>query len=294
MYEENHTHIYVEHRVRTPSFAMSYEHVHNFCEIFYLKTGSCVYNLNNKLYHLSAGEMFVVKAGDTHSTYYEGQTNCERTVIYCDLDALPPFLFKSYPDLKEKFSQSGKIVMIKNGKSKVERLLTAMLQENKFPDEYTFDFLHLQTLQLFLTIHREGVFVYKQSSDSLEKTSTSDIDSATKYIASNYALDISLEDVAREISLSPTYLSKKFKKVTGLTFKEYVSYLRLKNACQMLITTDDSITAIAARCGFNSSNYFKDCFRKATGISPKAYRTQMQGELSGMNILKKSAPKKQI
>lgn len=289
MHEENHTHIYIERRVRTPSFAMSYEHMHNFCEIFYLRTGSCVYNLNNKLYHLSAGEMFVVKPGDPHSTCYEGSSDCERTVIYCDLNALPPFLFKSYPDLKEKFSQSGKIVMVKNGRTRVERLLTAMLQENRFPDEYTFDFLHLQTLQLFLTIHREGIFVYNQASDACDKASTSDIDNATKYIADNYAMDISLEDVAKEICLSPTYLSKKFKKVTGLTFKEYINYIRLKNACQMLITTDDSITEIAACCGFNSSNYFKDCFRKVTGVSPKAYRNQMHGELESIYFNKKTS-----
>ena len=80
-------------------------------------------------------------------------------------------------------------------------------------------------------------------------------------IRSYYALPLTLEEVAENISLSPTYLSRKFKKVTGVTFKEYLNYIRIKQSCQMLLTTDDSVTKIAVDCGFNSSNYFKDCFR---------------------------------
>ncbi len=80
--------------------------------------------------------------------------------------------------------------------------------------------------------------------------------------------------MAGQINLSPTYLSKKFRKVTGVTFKEYVNYIRIKQAVQALLTTDDSITKIAVDCGFNSSNYFKDIFRKINGVSPRAFRKQ--------------------
>ena len=60
-------------------------------------------------------------------------------------------------------------------------------------------------------------------------------------------------------SLSPTYFSKKFKLITGMGFKEYLNYVRLKHAQTALLTTDSSITDIALEYGFNDSNYF-NCF----------------------------------
>ena len=47
---------------------------------------------------------------------------------------------------------------------------------------------------------------------------------------------------------------------------------RLDHAAQELVTTDDSITDIALRCGFSDSNYFKDSFKKKYGVTPRAYR----------------------
>ena len=69
-------------------------------------------------------------------------------------------------------------------------------------------------------------------------------------------------------NLSPTYFSRKFRLITGQTFKEHVNYIRLRQATQMLLMTDNSITKIAMLCGFGSSNYFKDLFRASTGRSP--------------------------
>ena len=66
--EENNQGIYVEKQVRVPSFSMSYEHIHTYCEFFYLKKGNCIYSVNKNLYHLSAGDVFIVTPGDSHCT----------------------------------------------------------------------------------------------------------------------------------------------------------------------------------------------------------------------------------
>ena len=272
--EENYTKIYIEKQVRVPTFTMTYEHSHNFYEIFYLKTGSCVYTVNNNLHHLSAGELFIVTPGDTHATHYEGLVPCERIALYCDLDSLPEQFVEKHDSIRENFSHSGKVIIAKKGIEKIESLLENMLEENNIPDKYSYDFLSIQLLALLLQIQRNGIFVYDQLKPFSELSIGTDIENALRYVAKNYSLAITLDDVAAEINLSPTYLSKKFKKVTGLTFKEYVNYIRIRQACQMLITTDDNITKIAINCGFNSSNYFKDCFRRIVGISPRSFKKQ--------------------
>ncbi len=272
--EENNDGIYIEKQVRVPTFTMTYEHSHKFCEIFYLKTGSCIYSVNNNTYHLSPGDLFIVCPWDTHCTRYEGLVPCERIVVYCNLDTLPEYYWQSHPEIRNELSRSGKVVLMKKGQHQLETLLNQMLEENNLPDEYSHDFLTLQMMTMFLSIQRNGIFVYEQIKPSLGITISSDIEDTLRYIAQNYAMPITLEEVADNINLSPTYLSKKFKKVTGVTFKEYVNYIRIRQACQMLLTTDDNINTIALNCGFNSSNYFKDCFRRINGISPRSFRKQ--------------------
>lgn len=270
--EENNDGIYIEKQIRVPTFTMSYEHVHSYCEIFYLKTGNCIYSLDNNNYHLSAGDIFIVTPGDSHCTKYEGSVPCERIVVYCKLDAIPETFFHLHEDIRQSLLRSGKVVLVKKGRLQLEAVLCRMMEENNIPDNYSYELLRYLTMELLLCIRRSGVFVYEQLKQPAGIST--DIEEALRYIAQNYSLPITLEEVASQINLSPTYLSKKFKKITGVTFKEYVNYIRIKQACQALLTTDDSITKISVSCGFNSSNYFKDIFRKINGISPKAFRKQ--------------------
>lgn len=270
--EQNNQGIFIERQVRIPSFTMSYEHFHAYYEIFYLKSGCCIYSVNNCLYHLNAGDIFIVAPGDSHLTRYEGEVACERTVVYYMSEFLSHSYWESHPEICEKLSKSGKVILTKMEHLQMEALLDNMLEENNIPDEYSYEFLQLQLMTLLLTIQRNGIFVYEQLQHS---TGISiDIESALRYIARNFDMPITLEEVASEINLTPTYLSRKFKKVTGTTFREYVTAIRIRRASQLLLTTDDSITKIALDCGFNSSNYFKDCFRRLNGVSPRTFRKQ--------------------
>ncbi len=90
--------------------------------------------------------------------------------------------------------------------------------------------------------------------------------------------NISLEGLANEFGYSTYYLSKKFKKETGQTFKDYLRQIRLERAKFLLRTTDTSILEISERLQFCSQSYFADSFRKAYGISPTDYREQINEE----------------
>lgn len=264
--------IYMEKAVRAPDFSMKYEHFHIYCEIFYLKTGNCIYSVNNSIYHLSAGDLFIIAPGDSHSNQYEGLVPCERIISYCMLDAIPKTFWESHPDIRKKLSHSGKVVLNKKSQPQMESLLTRMLEENNLPDEYSCEFLTLQMMCALLLINRNGIFVYEQIKH--EEGISTDIEDSLRYIAQNFVLPLTLEEVASYVNLSPSYFSRKFRRVTGVTFKEYVNYIRIRQASQMLLTTDESVTKIAVSCGFNSSNYFKDCFHRINGVSPRTFRQQ--------------------
>ena len=270
--EDNNNGIYVEKQIRIPTFTMTYEHIHAYCEIFYLKTGSCIYHVNNNTYHLAAGEAMVVTPGDSHCTSYEGLVPCERIIVYCKPEAIPDTFLDKHDSISKNLNRSGKIILDKKGQLKIEALLLRLMEENNMPDKHSSELLCLLVMEMLLCLDRSGIFVCEKL--PVNDGISTDIADTLTYIAQNYRLPLSLEEVANQINLSPTYLSKKFRKTTGVTFKEYVNYIRIKQAVQALLTTDDSITKIAVDCGFNSSNYFKDIFRKVNGVSPRAFRKQ--------------------
>ena len=244
--------VYVERALHGPVFRMSYEHTHTYCEIFYLKSGTCTYTVN------------------PHSTRYEGKTSCERIIVFCKSDVLAGMMRGDPTEVQQALERSCKVILNAETRTMVEALLDQMLLENDLPRKYSEQVLELESLHLVLLLLRNGIFSHETMSP--KEGYSADIERALKYIALNYQQPLTLEEVAGYCNLSPTYFSRKFRLITGQTFKEHVNYIRLRQATQMLLMTDNSITKIAMLCGFGSSNYFKDLFRASTGRSPREYR----------------------
>lgn len=97
---------------------------------------------------------------------------------------------------------------------------------------------------------------------------------AAEYIETHFGEDLSLVKLSAHVHLSPTYLSRIFKKKMGMGFSEYVMQVRLKAARYRLRNSSDSIEQIAEVLGFSSSSYFSSAFRKAEGATPSEYRTK--------------------
>jgi len=88
--------------------------------------------------------------------------------------------------------------------------------------------------------------------------------------------ELSLNRVAAEVSLSACHFSTVFSQETGRTFKEYLTEIRLKKAKELLRTTPLKAAEIAYQVGYNDPHYFSRVFRKNTGLTPIAFRSQAQ------------------
>lgn len=94
------------------------------------------------------------------------------------------------------------------------------------------------------------------------------------YLGGHFAEPLNLVQAAAMVNLSPTYLCRFFKAVTGNTMTEYVLRLRIDRAMELLSGTSRSVTEIAYETGFTSHSYFDRIFRRFTGLTPKQYRSQ--------------------
>lgn len=93
------------------------------------------------------------------------------------------------------------------------------------------------------------------------------------YINSNYSNNnLSVDLLAEEFGLSPTYLCSIFKKATDKTLHQYITDVRIEKAKDLLMKSNDKIYEIAKNVGFLDTNYFSTIFKKYTGVTPLKYR----------------------
>lgn len=102
------------------------------------------------------------------------------------------------------------------------------------------------------------------------------VQEAVRYIRHHYAEDISVSDIAEHIGMSQSWLTKRFKQECGTNIVGYLLDVRIERAKALLAQTDMLIMEIACATGFDNPGYFISVFRRAAGMTPKAYREMMQ------------------
>jgi len=95
---------------------------------------------------------------------------------------------------------------------------------------------------------------------------------SVEFIEKNYQLDLSVEDIAGAVHVSMYHLSRLFKQVKGMTLMEYLAYVRVKAARELLESTGLGIGHIAAEVGYPDPSYFCKVFKKIQGLTPSEYR----------------------
>lgn len=249
-------------------------HIHPYYEIFYLINGDCTFFIGHNIYQLNQGDLVVVPKGEIHKSTYPQIGSSQRFVVCfkeSHVDWVCQLLERS---TVESALTSGVISIPQGRRAYIESLMTQLIAESEGQDALSPAFVRTQLLELTLFLIRCRLF--GQSSVKEIDVDNQLIQEVATYIYQNYQSRLDLQEIADRFHISRSYLSRKFKAVTGFGFKEYILNLRIKNACRLLLQTKKSITDIAFECGFNDSNYFGDAFRRIKGISPYKYRKNQE------------------
>lgn len=101
---------------------------------------------------------------------------------------------------------------------------------------------------------------------------------ARALIAERHADELSLTEVARAVNMSAFYFCKSFKKVTGMTFTDYLARVRVEKVKSLLVNPNTRVSEAAYAAGFQSLSQFNRVFRRIAGESPTVYRARLHGE----------------
>lgn len=246
-------------------------HSHPEYEICIMVSGDRRYFIHKDIYMAQPGDILLIPPGCTHRSVTISDTY-ERYLVY----------------FKENFIKESKLLQcfenphfsVSNRRfGHITDVLCDMVYEIKKNDDYSEIMLHayLQRLLMLFCRYREAPSI--REFENYDKN----MQEVARYIRSHYREQISLKMIADAVFLSPSYLSKRFKEVTGFGVNEYINGIRMREAELLLTGTNKSIVEIADKCGFNDSNYFGDSFKKMTGCSPSQYRKQFKNRISKIN-----------
>ena len=261
--------VHAESALRTPEYVMKGHHCHSCYELFYCEAGECRFLVQDQIYDMNAGDFILIPPWALHYTrYLKGP--CRRTVILFENRHIHPELTELMPHGKDFFSAVRIFQVPEGNRDTISILINQMLREERIHDLRSA--LMAETLLNALLIQCSRFCDFRYEPPEAIHTTDREILSAARFIAEQYMNSITSEEIANAAGLSLNYLTRKFRRLAGIGLHEYLVFIRLQHAARELVSTDDSITDIALRCGFSDSNYFKDAFKKKYGMTPRIYR----------------------
>lgn len=120
-------------------------------------------------------------------------------------------------------------------------------------------------------------YYFEHSAVTLHEATSDRIKQVILYIDEHYTENITLEELARISSYSPTHLSKCFRDATGVPPIRYLNNVRIEQAKYLLQYSSEPINRVMERCGFSDAAYFSRAFKKMLGYSPQTFRDLYRG-----------------
>jgi len=263
------TRVHVDRRTREAGYVMRGHHFHPYYELSYIERGSCRFLIEDTMYDLHDGDFLLIPPQLLHYTRYLFGS-CQRCGIYFRDEDLSEEVLPFVPGGREFFTQLRVFQAPSGARRTFSALIGRMAEEERNFDERSPLLLRIMLHELVMQCTRLCT-VLSESPASIHTTDRQVLQAA-RFINEHFRQQISANDIAAAAGFSPNYLSRKFREAAGIGVHDYLVFIRLRNAAFELISTDDSVTDIALRCGFSDSNYFKDVFKKKYGMTPREYR----------------------
>ncbi len=244
-------------------------HWHRSVEIFAVCGGELEFWIDDRNWHLTAGEFMIVNSNEVHSV--DAPVPNETVVLQIPLKA-----FEDY------FTAEQFIWFSHEPGRRDERFMELVRELYQVYDEKQCGY-DMKMRSIFFHILYYLVRDYRVTGLDEEfmrkNRNMARLSAITSYMKENYAGDLSLEEVARVFGYSPPYLSRMFRRFAGINFKDCIQNMRLEFALKDLDNGKYSITETALRNGFSGSKAFARAFRKKYGMLPSSYRETKRQEM---------------
>ncbi len=240
----------------SPSKEQFFRHIHNEYEIFYFKKGDADYIVGSSVYHLKKNDLLIIKPAEYHQLKIISPAHYERHVINFTDKAIPRELIASFNKLHSIYSigQDSTIDklfddfanLIETGKKTDDILLQV---------SYALKYMIASLNNAQHGVKREGL------------TANTALTAILKYIDKNPEKNLNTTVLSNKFFVSPSWLTHTFKKILGISVKQYINIKKAFYA-QQLIAKGTKPTKVAEILSFDNYSTFYRLYKKYVGIIP--------------------------
>ena len=250
---------------------------HDFWEMVYVEQGGLVCTVNREKTTLLEGEVIFHKPSELHAHTPLGNENAKVFIISfeCKSEAIE-ILGGRRLSLDEDLIRYVYMIMEEAGRTFDLGRSTPDIRRMPLCDRTALGGLQFirNLLELFIIGAIRQVDGEEDGSSFILKEHFGEylVNEIIEYLTANVGGRVSVDDVARSMNYTRSYIFRRFKEVTGQSVMSYYTSLKVKEAKRLLRHTDLTVSEISERLSFDTPNYFSKTFKRISGITPLTYR----------------------
>lgn len=258
-------------------------HSHDFYEVFFLISGVMDYIVEGSRYTLEPGSLLLIPPNELHRPEISTVCSFDRIVLWIS----PSYLSLLSQDIPGLFTEMLSCSQLSHHLSPqvipspfIESTLRTLLHEHHNQEEGHILMCRLLISQFLLLVKRTLSLVRRENTasaydaapppSSVQYRPDTDLTEVFRYINAHLTEDISVSDLAERFFFNENTLARRFKNHAGMTIHEYIRQKRLTMA-RLCMYQGMNATDAGSASGFSDYSTFYRAFRKAYGVSPKAF-----------------------
>lgn len=266
--------IYIDHKIKDAGYSMpSMQAAPDHYTIGYLVSGDRKWISTETIRTSQSGDAGITKPHVYHRNCAMSDVPYDRYVIKVRSEVFKPII-NIIGNTEFDALCSNYLHFSKESQSVIKELCDEMLEEYTKAAPYSQLVLQGMVYKLFFYLYENHIPAESDYNTIYLKGFDERIQQALIYAENNLSGASSLKDVSSYVNLSPSRFSHLFKAVTGSSYTEYITEVRLQHVRILLNTGELSISQIAAKTGFSSGNYLCTLFKKHYGITPSDFRVK--------------------
>ena len=256
-------------------------HRHTEFELSLILSGSGIYNTKSGDYHFRQGDIFLFSSNEYHCITDVFEYGEQKALQLLNIQFAPAFIYAA-----DNFNATSFMNVFINRTEQFRNMLT---RDNPCTASIRQTFYHVKQeceekkpcyhtevqnsiISILINIFRNYNYANFTIDSAPNHADIHNLQKAVAFINENFCEDISLDDIAQAAYISKYHFARLFRSVYNMTVWNYITIQRIDKAIHLLSSSNENITNIAMKSGFNSVTNFNRTFKKVTGCIPKEYR----------------------
>ncbi|MCR8657022.1 AraC family transcriptional regulator [Paenibacillus endoradicis] len=250
------------------------EHYHNFLELSYVSEGTGTHHTGSESSQVAAGDLFLIPMGISHVFRPSSVAKNRQLIVYNCIVTMETLislieLFSGGSSLK-KLLNLPSIFHTQDHSGAAHHLFTSLYREYSIERMNREAALYSLLIQLLVLYSR----MYEAPSTNVSIAVSGQMDEVLDILQLRYAETFTTNQLAQAYGVGERQFQRLFRKNTGMTLTQYIQGLRVRAACELLLTTTHKTSYIAEAVGYSHAPFFYEIFKKHIGISPREYRNK--------------------